>query len=58
QSRYYQALAAAIRGQSDNPVSAEQACALMALLELARRSAEEGRGLPVELRDEERQAWN
>ncbi|WP_445177130.1 hypothetical protein, partial [Pseudomonas aeruginosa] len=34
------------------------ACALMALLELARRSAEEGRSLPVELRDEERQAWN
>lgn len=26
----------------------------MALLELARRSAEEGRSLPVELRDEER----
>ncbi|HEK0082735.1 TPA: dehydrogenase, partial [Pseudomonas aeruginosa] len=58
QSRYYQALAAAIRGQSRNPVSAQQACALMALLELARRSAEEGRSLPVELRDEERQAWN
>lgn len=44
---YYAAVRDAILGQGPNPVPPEQAVALMELLDLGRRSAEEGRALPV-----------
>jgi len=44
---YYAAVRDAILGQRPNPVPPEQAVALMELLDLGRRSAEEGRALPV-----------
>lgn len=46
-SDYYAELAAAIREGGPNPVSATEALAVMAVLELARESAAEGRTLPV-----------
>lgn len=39
---YYAAVAAAIRGTGDNPVTALQAAAALDVLEAARRSAREG----------------
>ncbi|MDH6594763.1 putative dehydrogenase [Variovorax sp. TBS-050B] len=44
---YYAAVRDAILGSGPNPVPPEQAVALMELLDLGRRSAEEGRALPV-----------
>ncbi|MDP9901368.1 oxidoreductase [Variovorax ginsengisoli] len=44
---YYAAVRDAIRGTGPNPVPPEQAVELMALLDLGRRSAEEGRVLPT-----------
>lgn len=40
--RFYQLLATALHGQGGNPVSPEQGCAVMALLEAARDSAGQG----------------
>lgn len=40
--RYYQLLAAALHGQGSNPVSPEQGCAVMAILQGARDSAAKG----------------
>jgi predicted dehydrogenase len=44
---YYSALRDAILGKGPNPVSPEQAVELMELLDLGRRSANEGRALPA-----------
>lgn len=42
QGRYYQLLAAALHGQGSNPVSPEQGCAVMVMLQAARDSAAKG----------------
>ncbi|MDA7416200.1 oxidoreductase [Xenophilus arseniciresistens] len=46
-TRYYAAVRDAIRGQREAPVTPAEAVALMELLDLGRRSAEEGRALEV-----------
>lgn len=46
QGAYYAAVHDALRGDGPNPVPPAQAVAVMALLELGRRSAHEGRSLP------------
>jgi predicted dehydrogenase len=45
QAAYYAAVRDALRGAAPNPVPPEEAAAVMALIELGRRSAEEGRAL-------------
>lgn len=55
--RYYLALVEALAGRAANPVPPAQACALMALLETAQRSATEGRALAPELTTTERAAY-
>ncbi|WP_145004968.1 oxidoreductase [Pseudomonas oryzihabitans] len=57
QRRYYLALVEALAGHAANPVPPAQACALMALLETAQRSAVEGRALVPELTAAERDAY-
>ncbi len=57
QRRYYLALVEALAGRAANPVPPAQACALMALLETAQRSAAEGRALVPELTAAERDAY-
>ncbi|MER7205160.1 Gfo/Idh/MocA family oxidoreductase, partial [Streptomyces sp. NPDC000188] len=39
---YYAAVAAALRGSGENPVTAEQAASALDVLEAARRSARDG----------------
>lgn len=46
-TRYYAAVHDGIAGRGPNPVTPEQAVQLMDLLDLGRRSAEEGRALPT-----------
>ena len=46
-TRYYAAVRDAIAGTGPNPVMPEEALMLMELLDLGRRSAEEGRALPT-----------
>lgn len=46
QAAYYAAVHDALRGDGPNPVPPHEAVAVMALLELGRRSAHEGRALP------------
>jgi len=48
QGAYYAALRDALHGRGDNPVPPAQACAVMAWLELGRRSAREGRECAAE----------
>lgn len=48
QRQFYRALAAAIRGEGPNPVLPEQALGVMAVIEAAIRSADEGRTMPIE----------
>jgi len=55
--RYYLALVEALAGRAANPVPPAQACALMALLETAQRSAREGRALVPELSAAERSSY-
>lgn len=56
--RFYQLLAATLRGQGDNPVSPEQGCAVMALLEAARDSARRGGcAMAPAMLDAEREAF-
>jgi predicted dehydrogenase len=57
QSRYYTAVADALRGQGDNPVPPVQAIAVMAVLEAAIASAEHGRVMTPALDDDERAAF-
>ena len=54
---YYAALREALYGRGPNPVSPSQAVTVMAILEAAWRSHEEGRRIAPDLRDEERAAW-
>ena len=46
QAAFYAAVRDALRGDGPNPVPPQEAVAVMALLELGRRSAHEGRALP------------
>lgn len=46
---YYRGVCAAIRGEGDNPVPAGEALAVMALLDLARDSACEGKRLACQI---------
>lgn len=48
QRQFYRALAAAIRGEGHNPVLPEQALGVMAVIEAAIRSADEGRTVPIQ----------
>ncbi|MCF7220682.1 oxidoreductase [Marilutibacter chinensis] len=57
QSRYYAAVAGAVRGQAPNPVSPAQAVAVMAVLEAAIASAESGQAIAPALTDAEREAF-
>ena len=45
---YYRGVCAAIRGEGENPVPADEALAVMALLDLARESDQQGRRLPCQ----------
>ncbi|MFB2862757.1 oxidoreductase [Aeromonas sp. MdU4] len=45
---YYRGVCAAIKGEGDNPVPATEALAVMALLDLARQSNQEGKRLPCQ----------
>jgi hypothetical protein len=47
----------ALYGRGLNPVSPTQAVTVMAILEAALRSHEEGRRIAPDLTDEERAAW-
>ncbi|KTT26104.1 dehydrogenase [Pseudomonas oryzihabitans] len=55
--RYYLALVEALAGRAANPVSPDQACALMALLEAAQRASREGCAIVPELTAAERNAY-
>ena len=57
QRRYYAAVRDAIHGRGANPVSPAQACAVMAVLEAARRADAEGRRVAPDVTPEERDAW-
>lgn len=57
QRGYYAALRDALNGRGPNPVSPLQAVTVMAILEAALRSQEEGRRVTPDLREEERAAW-
>jgi predicted dehydrogenase len=57
QRGYYVALREALLGRAPNPVSPEQGATVMAIIEAAERSNEEGRRVVPELRTEERAAW-
>ncbi|SKA23417.1 oxidoreductase [Consotaella salsifontis] len=57
QRGYYAALLKALRGEASNPVPPEQASAVMALIEAALRSQDEGRRIVPELTVAERAAW-
>lgn len=48
-SAFYKALAAALRGQGENPVPAEQAAVVIRLIELAKMSSGEGRTVDVDV---------
>jgi predicted dehydrogenase len=54
---YYAGLRSAIAGSGDPPVTAAQACAVMAVIEAGERSAAEGRIVAPEFTREERGAW-
>jgi predicted dehydrogenase len=57
QRGYYSALRETLHGRGPNPVSPSQAVTVMAILEAALRSQEEGRRITPELTEEERAAW-
>lgn len=57
QSRYYRAIARALRGEGGNPVTPVQALAVMAVIEAAEQSAASGRSVPLPLTEEEKSAW-
>jgi predicted dehydrogenase len=57
QRGYYVALREALLGRAPNPVPAEQGATVMAIIEAALRSHEEGRRVVPELTKEERAAW-
>jgi predicted dehydrogenase len=57
QRGYYVALREALLGQGPNPVPPQQGAAVMAIIEAAFRSHEEGRRVVPDLTDQERAAW-
>jgi predicted dehydrogenase len=57
QRGYYVALREAVHRRSPNPVSPQQGATVMAIIEAALRSDEEGRRVVPALTDEERAAW-
>ena len=57
QRGYYVALREALHGRARNPVPPEQGATVMAIIEAALRSDEEGRRVVAALTEEERAAW-
>jgi predicted dehydrogenase len=57
QRQYYLGIRDAIRNQGTNPVSAAQAIAVMAVLEIAIESSNSGKALPLALTTAEEEAW-
>lgn len=57
QRGYYGALREALHGRAPNPVPPEQGATVMAIIEAALRSEEEGRRVVPNLTNEERAAW-
>jgi len=57
QRGYYVALREALLGRAPNPVTAEQAATVMAIIEAALRAERDGRGVVPKVRGEERAAW-
>jgi predicted dehydrogenase len=57
QRGYYASLREALLGQAPNPVPPEQGATVMAIIEAALRSDEEGRRVVPDLTKEERSAW-
>lgn len=57
QSRYYVALRDAVRGHGPNPVTPQQAIAVMAVIEAAMASSAEGKAVAPGLSAAERSAW-
>jgi Predicted dehydrogenases and related proteins len=57
QRGYYVALHPALLGRAPNPVPPEQGATVMAIIEAALRSNEEGRRVVPDLTEEERAAW-
>lgn len=57
QPRYFREVAAALRGEGTNPVTPEQAIAVMAVIEAAFASARSGTAVVPELTGQERAAW-
>jgi predicted dehydrogenase len=57
QRGYYVALGEALHGRGPNPVPPEQGATVMAIIEAAMRSHEEGRRVVPALTEEERAAW-
>src|SRR5205823_6476534 len=58
QRGYYVALREALLGRAANPVRPEQAATVMAIIEAALRSSDEGRRVLPNLSGEEHAAWN
>ena len=57
QRGYYVALREALQGRAPNPVTPEQGATVMAIIEAALRSDEEGRRVVPDLTEKERAAW-
>jgi predicted dehydrogenase len=57
QRGYYVALREALQRRAPNPVPPEQGATVMAIIEAALRSEEEGRRVVPDLKEEERAAW-
>ena len=58
QRGYYVALREALHGRAPNPVLPEQGATVMAIIEAALRSGEDGRRVLPELTEKERAAWS
>jgi predicted dehydrogenase len=57
QRGYYVALREALHGKAPNPVPPEQGATVMAVIEAALRSDDDGRRVVLELTEQERAAW-
>jgi predicted dehydrogenase len=57
QRGYYVALREAIHGRAPNPVTPEQGATVMAIIEAALRSDQEGRRIVPDVAEQERAAW-
>jgi predicted dehydrogenase len=58
QSAYYIGIREALHGRRPNPVTPEQALAVMAIIETSFESGARGQVLPLHLTDRERSAWS